>query len=549
MAALRYRDPWRARRRPLLTTVVVAACGGALVWGDAVSGWPDVPAPVASSPPPVDAAALLQATNADVDAETVSAEPGLGAPAVAASALPASWTVARPGRPGDAEDLQVAVVDDREQPVAGAVVTTIDGERDLARARTDATGRAVVSLPGTVRVTAAGHWPTTTVVPRQGGSCRIELARAPRLRGLVFAADGTPRAGARVVLLPMLANRRGWPMTLPPQAPVAVADARGAFELPWPDAGLHDLAVTATGDAPTVVPALRAGSVDTAPLVVVLAAAAQLTGRAQVGARPLPHARVEVWSAAEPGAAAAPAVATPWLGGQLLATTATDGVGAFTFAGLPPGTAWAILPDEAEAAVRIELRAGVPATVQLDAAPRATLGGELDPRQAGAEVFLFGRGRCLHTVVTTATGAFTFPPVPPGCYLVGSAEDPAAVHTTVQEFVLHGRGAGGQVVDLTAGASRQVVVPAGGVATGGIEGVAFVAGQPAGGHAVVLESVPPVGARRRRTEADAGGAFRLESLPLGDYDVQLVANDGRVLARAPCRVQRGGGTTLTLVSP
>lgn len=442
----------------------------------------------------------------------------------------------------------VCVVDDSERPVAGATVTTIDGERDLAVVRTDDAGIAAVTKDGgSVRVTAAGHWPTTTAVLATIGPCRITLVRAPRLRGSVFAADGTPHGGARVALLPTLDGRRGWPASLPPQAPVTSTDASGAFELPWPDANVHDLVATAPGAAPTVVAALRADPFATAPVVLVLAAPARLAGSARRADRPLPHARVEVWSSTWTGAPAAGA--SPWLVGQLLAATSTDATGAFAIEGLPFGGAWAVLPDEGGAAIRLELRAGALTTVQFEAALRATLAGELRPPSAGAELFLFASGRCLHTVRTTAEGAFTFPPVPPGRYLVGAAADPAVVHAVVQDFVLGGGGTGGQVVDLAAGETRRVIVAATTTAVGGISGQAFVAGQPAHDHFVVLESVPPVGARRRRAVVADGGAFHFASLAPGDYDAQLVRVDGRVLARSPCRVCCGGDTTLTLAPP
>ena len=441
----------------------------------------------------------------------------------------------------------VCVVDDGEHPVAGATVTTIDGERDLAVVRTDDAGIAAVAKDaGIVRVTAAGHWPTTTAVATIG-PCRITLVRAPRLRGSVFAADGTPHGGARVALLPTLEGRRGWPASLPPQAPMTSTDASGAFELPWPDANVHDLVATAPGAAPTVVAALRADPFATAPIVIVLTAPARLAGNARRADQPLPHARVEVWSSTWTGAPAAGA--SPWLVGQLLAATSTDATGAFSVGGLPFGGAWAVLPDEGGAAIRIELQAGALTTVQFEAALRATLAGELRPPSPGAEVFLFASARCLHTVRTTADGAFTFPPVPPGRYLVGGAADPAAVHAAVQEFLLGSHGTGSQVVDLAAGEARRVILASATTNVGGLSGQAFVAGQPASGHFVVLESVPPIGARRRRAVVADRGAFHFGSLVPGDYDALLVDGDGNVLVRRSCRVHCGGDATLILVQP
>lgn len=536
------------RRDGALAAATALATIGCAFWcrlADSALPAPSSPSPAAveqilvepSLPPAWSPANLVEATPAAAEGT---------APTKAALATNARPPAPRP--PDVVSGSTVCVVDDSERPVAGAIVTTIDGERDLAVTRTDDTGIAALAQEGgSIRVTAVEHWPTTMTVTTTNGPCRITLVRAPRLRGSVFDADGTPRRGARVALLPTLASRRGWPASLPPQVPVTETDASGAFELPWPDANVHDLVATATAAAPTVVSGLHAGLCSTAPVAVVLTAEARVAGSARLADRPLPHARVEVWSSTSTIGPAADAA--PWRGGQLLAATSTDATGAFAIEGLPPGGAWAVLPDEGSSAFRIELQAGALTTVQFDAALRATLAGELSQAGPGAEVFLFASARCLLTVQTTADGAFTFPPVPPGRYLVGGAVDPAAVHAAVQEFLLRGHAPAGQVVDLAPGESRRVVLAPAATNVGGLTGQAFVAGQPASGHFVVLESVPPIGARRRRAVVADHGGFHFGALVPGDYDALLVGGDGNVLVRSPCRVRCGGDATLILVQP
>ncbi len=437
----------------------------------------------------------------------------------------------------------VLVVDDSGAPIEMATVVVIDGERDFATARSDEKGRAVLPAPAQhVRGSAVGHWPATLALVGDGDAV-LRLPRAPRLVGRVFAPDGRPLAAAEAALLPAIAGRRAFPSVLPPGACVGRSDASGRFELPWPLDASHDLVVRARGTGGAVVPALTAAACG-GEQVVLMSVSARVHGTV-AGAVPRGDGPIEVWSGA-------PDAARPRLGplgpppdGQWLAQASLHG-DAYAVDDLPSGPAWVVWPD-AGAAVACVLVAGASLRVDLAAAAPALVAGTV-ASGSGVEVFLYGGPRYTHVVRTAAHGAFAFPPVPPGDYLLGATGASSSLHGLVQEWLLHGRSDHARSLTVRAGERLDVDLPSPQPGVGAIAGHAHRAGVPAATCAVEVESVPFVGARRRRLAVDAQGAFACGELPPGEYDVRLVLGETE-LARVACRVRAGAPTTVTLVSP
>jgi hypothetical protein len=480
--------------------------------------------PVAVRPPANDATAdapPAPPAMADADAD---------APATSVAADPAACRV-------------VLVVDDAAAPIAGATVVVMDGERDFEVARSDEQGRAF--LPATashVRGSAVGHWPATLAFCSDGEAV-LRLPRAPRLVGRVFAPDGRARAAVDAVLLPAIAGRRAFPSALPPAAWVGRSDASGRFELPWPLDAPHDLVLRAPGTGGAVLPALTAAACGS-ELGVWLTAPARVHGTV-AGVLPRGVGGIEVWSGAADAGRPRFGPPGPPPDGQWLARAALRG-DAYAADDLPPGPAWIVWPD-AGAAVACVLVAGSDLRVDLVAAAPALVGGTVGNGN-GAEVFLYGGPSYTHVVRAAEHGAFAFPAVPPGDYLLGAVGASSSLHTAVQECLLHGRSDHARWLVVRAGERRVVDLPAPQPSVGAIAGQAHRAGVPAAACTVVVESVPFVGARRRRLDVDAQGAFGCAELPPGEYDVRLLLG-ATELARVACRVRAGTSTNVALVAP
>ncbi len=463
------------------------------------------------------------------------------APVLAATSLPTDAAVAP-------AHLVVRVLDDRRQPIPAATVTVIEGERDLHPSRSDSNGEAAVpEWAQRVRGTAPGHWPAELALGNGGERC-VLLPRARLLHGRVFLADGRPAVQATLALLASVPHRCAFPASLPPAATRTQSDAKGAFSLPWPDPGVHDLVVRAAGTGGAVLAGLSATECGTAPLLVHLQHGASLVGTV-LDAAALPiRARLEVWSrSAVPG--------TPRLGPadvagdeQLLQTTQANADGTFAVDDLPAGPAWLVCPDLG-ARVAVTLAAGTTASAQLAVPAAAQVRGRVDTAQP-TTVFLFGGARHTHRTRSAADGAFEFPPVPPGRYLLGAVADDAApgMHAAVQQFLLLGHCDHAHEYVLAAGEQRHVLVPAPTPPSGAVAGQAFVEGQPAVAFAVVLDPIPYVGARARTLAIAVDGSFHGSDLVPGDYEARLVTA-GKTSASATCRVLAGSTSTLLLTAP
>ncbi len=453
--------------------------------------------------------------------------------------------------------IEFLVVDALGAAMAASIVTAFAGERDLATARTDAAGRAVlhgVEPPVQWRVRALGAWPVAGICDGMSVT-RVVMPLAPRLDGRVFDTGGVPVAAARVLLLPVVAGRLVAPPELPELTPQASTDAQGRFEIAWPDADARDLVASARGFATTVVAAVRAEAGAGAQLLTLVRGAVVRGDAMRQDGSPLGGARVEVWSQtldAHSGVRRlGPMHTRP--GGQLIASATTANDGTFVLADLPMGAHVVVLAAEHGSASQcVQVAPGVTSEVRLVAAPSAQLRGRVAPAAPDAVAFLYGGPCLLRSIATAPDGSFVFAQVPAGRYLVGAALVPVAeaVHAVVQQYLVTGEASGALLVELTAGEGRDVVL-AGVVASNGIVcGFASIAGQAAADCVVAIESVLGVGANRREGTVAADGAFRIESVPAGDYYARLRRRgENRVLQEAPCRVRAGDTQQVTLARP
>jgi hypothetical protein len=536
----------RGQRRTAWSVLLIGVLLAAAAWLPFAAG--EVQPPKAAPPEPAAAVLAIAPADATLGPAATTAidagEPDTTPAAVPTVPLREAIAAAVPPN-ADANGIVVRVVDPERRPIGAAVVTVIAGERDLARETTGPDGRTTLpSWSAAVRASALGHWPTTANVANTGAVHELILAKAPRLRGRVFRNDGRVQAGADVILLPVVADRSGAPNALPPDTPKVRTDDRGAFELPWPDPAPRDLIVTAEGAGAAVCAALTAASCGGAPLVIVLADEARLVGLVHADSGPRPRG-IEIWTttvAALPGHLGPPA---PAHFGQLLASAPVDGRGAFAVGGLPAGEVWLAEPASG-AAVRFELEPGAVRHAVLATPAPAHVDGVVSGTTAGVTVFLFGGARWSFTTECRADGTFTFPPVPPGRYLLGTATVLApALHAAVQDFVLRGRGDAARVIEIAAGECHHARLDSPAATTGGIVGRAFVGSESPTAFTVLVDSVPWAGARRQRTTLADDGTFELRDVAPGEYDVRLLRGDSPV-ANVPCRVRAGTATSLTL---
>jgi hypothetical protein len=454
--------------------------------------------------------------------------------------------------------VRFEVVDGEGGAIANATVTLSLGERDLARGTTDREGAVRVRVPASPCawcVTAPERWPMTGTLAGDAATVRVVVGAAPWLRGRVFDAAGRAVAGARAMLLPVVANRVGPPCGTAGDAPRARTDRDGVFALAWPDAAPRDLVVTARGHAPVVLAAL---AVATAPgdVVVTLPPAAAIRGvvHGENGA-PLAGARVDVWL---PEARPLPprlAQLGPSgrIDGQLLAAATTALDGTFAFGDLPAANVVVALANgDGDAVARVATVPGAVIEVALAAAPLATLRCRVDGEHAaGAMVFVHGGAALARTAPAAAA---TFAGVPPGRYLVGTALAPfdEHVHAVMQQYLVYGAVAGALLADVGPGEDRTLALPAPIAVFGSVRGRVLAPGASTG-LVVALEpsaGVEHAGALRREAAAASDGSFELTAVLPGDYDARVRQRGAAaIVAAAPCRVRAGTVTELLLNAP
>jgi hypothetical protein len=535
----------RNRRRPaailgvVLLAGAVATHGGeaALVPPAAVSRHAvgEVVAPAAAS---AAAAAVVPA----------AAEAGPAAPASTSLPLAVPADVATPPPP-TLPTLLVTVSDAAGAAIAGAAVTAIDGEHDLAQTRTDPSGRAAVpAATHTVRATAAGYWPRTQAIT--AGHTTLTLATAPRLRGRVFDATGHPAAGADIAVLAVVADRASAPPLLPPQAPRTTTLDDGSFVIAWPAPAPHDVVVRAHGAGPLVLAALPPAACDGAPLLLTLPAPACVRGELAPTGDP-GGTRIELWRHAPPsrlGSDLGPA--RPWRHGQLLAATTAAPDGTFVLQDLPAGPAYVVAPNT-NAAKFVTLTAGATTYAELPGAATTQLCGAVAGASTHDEAHVFvygGEGRLWTAPVGAGHFAFTVPA--PGRYLVGTTigDVMPAVHAAVQDAIA-GAGVLARRVEVWPGATVPLHLPAPRALLGRLQG--RVVGTTTATE-LIVDRVPADDCRRRRASRQPDGSFTVPALVPGDYEVRLVAADGTTVAHTTCHVDAScGGTaaTVTLVVP
>jgi Carboxypeptidase regulatory-like domain len=160
---------------------------------------------------------------------------GVGAAAVDGGVRPVSL------RLSEGVFVTVTVVDDAQQPIAGAHVRVAVGEHRVV-VETGAGGDVACGpLPtgyASVEAEAAGRAPMRAGIalgsPGARGAVTIVVYRGVPVSGRVVDARGAPIAGARVTVMAMLDST----------GPPAVSDERGAFTIPMLARGHYALQVT-----------------------------------------------------------------------------------------------------------------------------------------------------------------------------------------------------------------------------------------------------------------------------------------------------------------
>ncbi|MCA8953219.1 MAG: hypothetical protein KDE27_27150, partial [Planctomycetes bacterium] len=126
----------------------------------------------------------------------------------------------------------------------------------------------------------------------------------------------------------------------------------------------------------------------------------------------------------------------------------------------------------------------------------------------------------------------------------------AELHAVRQEYLVSGRSTLAREIVVPRGAGLEVELPPPVLRTGAVAGNAWLRGEPAGGAEVVLRPVDGVGAYVRRARVEAGGAFRIEDVPTGDFDAELRPEGAaEPAARQRCRVVAGAVAEVTLIAP
>lgn len=326
----------------------------------------------------------------------------------------------------DGYSLAGTVQDRTGAPVPGAAIwlSCRDMRTGSIIATSDAAGAFTVRHVSGPRYVAAAHphyatAPLQYVFAETGTECRMRIvlqARPAALRGVVLEPDGTPVAGARV----LVGNEPDGGGNPPPV--LVRTDGAGRFAAQGLQGGRAPVLVRARGFALwRGVAATTTGA--TADLRVVLAAAPVLQGMATDGSRPLPG--VTVWSGQRRFAFDSIAALT-------------DGEGRYQLIGLPVGASQVTAagagrpPQQTEVTLAAgELREWNPVLVEP---PRgaAFLAGELRDHRgqplAGWQVTARDEGtdRFHQTAVTDAAGRFEIDDARAGASLQLIARRPGA---------------------------------------------------------------------------------------------------------------------------
>ncbi|MEU3509619.1 carboxypeptidase-like regulatory domain-containing protein [Streptomyces longwoodensis] len=294
-----------------------------------------------------------------------------------------------------------------------------------ADAMTMEAGRGAVGADGTRAETAAGTDGTgadpaaRTASPEQtvGSAVAVPLARAvaelvakvPGLteggpagghpvRGQVRGGENAPVAGAAVTLI-SLAGR---------QLDRAVADTRGAYAVQAPGEGTYVLIAAADGHRPQAT-TIVVGA-DPVTHDVLLGSTGALTGtvRSADGGAPVAGAVVLVTD----------------VRGDVLATTRTDGLGAYAFTDLVPGpvTLAVSSPRHRPLALSVEMAGTGTTRADVELKPGAQVRGTV--RAAGGPVgdarvtLLDAAGNVVASTTTGPDGAYAFSDLDTGAYTV-----------------------------------------------------------------------------------------------------------------------------------
>ncbi|GHD32475.1 MFS transporter [Streptomyces galbus] len=302
----------------------------------------------------------------------------------------------------------------REAAVSPTAAPAVAGAPPTDTARTDEKARSAVGIDGPRADPAPGTEPPERTV---GSAVAVPLARAvaelvatvPGLaeggragghpvRGHVRGAGNSPVAGAAVTLI-SLGGR---------QVDRAVADARGAYTVEAPGEGTYVLIAAAEGHQPQAT-TIVVGA-DPATHDVLLGSTCGLAGtvRSADGGVPVAGAVVVVTD----------------VRGDVLATTRTDGLGAYAFTDLVPGpvTLAVSSPKHRPLALPVEMADSGTTRADVELRPGAQVRGTVHaaggPLGDARVTLVDAAGNVVATTTTGPDGAYAFSDLDTGAYTV-----------------------------------------------------------------------------------------------------------------------------------
>lgn len=205
-------------------------------------------------------------------------------------------------RLGEGASVAVTVVDDAQQPIAGAEVR--GGElTERGVARTDARGEATLAPvhPGYVSVTASaqGYAPgggfTTLGSPGAVGRLTITLRKGFPVSGRVIDEAGVPVPRARVSVRSAWGGGGGDDDDDSAAAKLSITDAEGRFTIQALASGTHRLSALDGVHAPATSDPVAVSDQPVTGVTITMKAGGTLAGRVtDTAGAPVPHATVRV---------------------------------------------------------------------------------------------------------------------------------------------------------------------------------------------------------------------------------------------------------------
>ena len=425
--------------------------------------------------------------------------------------------------------LAVSVRDERDQPIAGATVTLIEGTSPTETTGADGTVtfRGVGDGWTAVRASATGHGPATATVrigkAQRQAEVTVTLARGAAVSGVVVDERGAPIAGAKVMATDVSAT---WDPGGGDREP-ATTSASGEFTIPALAAGSYRLTAADETHAPaSSEPITVDGERPTTGVRIVMPAGARLAGRVvDTAGKPVPYATVKVSG-------------TEWATDMVFRQAAADDRGQFAVDALPR-RAVKVRAESETASSKI-------ATVDLVAAAAKTeLELVLDQDGAIAGIVVDGTGAPVAEASVSAQPDFLAEASRGGDFILASSSS-----TTTDgggRFVLRGLEEGAyRLAASREGHSERAAFGADSTAVRtGATDVRLVLPTPGGmrGKIVTDRGEPPMlatvlsGWEHRAVTRD--GTFTLADMTPGKYDLRITGPDFAEVGRGDVVVEEG----------